>query len=109
MSNRGLAVDTKKPSILKVEGGGYVEFLEFENDIWIQDVFAEKRGSGNRLAREFLRYARTVNKNVYGGAIPVEHHTTMDEKRLKRWYYLLGGRPIKMKHYPSAMELRIRK
>lgn len=93
--------------MLTVEGAGRIEFLEFETDIWVTDVFAEKRGSGMKLAREFIRYARRARKNIYGEAKPKDNVTQMDFDRLLRWYRLLGGKPAPMAGNPFAMKLEI--
>ena len=96
------------PDIFTVDYAGWLEYYEFENDIWVLDVFAETRGSGVKLAREFIKYAKSVGKSIYGDANPQEHIHSMDLDRLKRWYHLLGGRPIKMINHPNAMRMEIR-
>ena len=93
------------PDIFTVEGAGWIEYFEFENDIWVHDGFSETRGSGVKLAREFIKYAKSVGKNIYGDANPQEHTHSMDLDRLKRWYHLLGGKDIKMANHPNAMRM----
>ena len=98
-----------KPNIFEIEGAGRIEYLEWEEDIWIQDIFSDRRGYGLKLAREFIRYARKANKNVWGGSNPVEHRTMLSLERLKWWYHLLGAEEVPSDEYPTAMRLRIRK
>jgi len=93
---------------MEFDGLGRVKYMEFENDIWIMDVFTQKRGTGTRLAREFIEYAKMTGKSIYGQAKPKEHHSTMDLNRLIRWYGLLGAKPIKMRDHPTAMKLEIK-
>jgi len=96
------------PNIMEIEGHGRVEYMEFENDLWVTDFFAEKKGSGARLIFAFRKYAKKVNKNIYGSLEIQPHHTQMSIERLKRCYHLLGGVPVKMKGHPHAMRLEVR-
>lgn len=98
-----------KPNIFEIDGVGRIEYLEWERDIWIQDVFSERRGYGVKLIRGFIRYAKKANKNVWGGAKPVKHHTMLTPERLKRWYHYFGAEDVPSDEYPTAMRLRIRK
>jgi hypothetical protein len=108
VSDSRIEYDLDKPDVMKFEGFGRVEYFEFENDIWINDVFADKRGSGLGLAKRFIAYARSVGKNIYGMANPQSNVTEMKIKRLIRWYKALGGVQIRMKDRPTAMKLEIR-
>jgi hypothetical protein len=101
--------NSKYPYVMRMQGIGRVEFLEWENDIWIQDIFTEKRGAGTTLIRNFVKYARAVNKNIYGALMPVEHDSMMSMDRLKRWYHLLGAKEVQMIGHPNTMKLEIRK
>lgn len=93
---------------MTIKGVGKIEYFEFENDIWIWDLKADARGTGTKLVREFIRYARCVGKNVYGRAKSDNSEDAMDNSRLMRWYKSFGAKPIVMKHNPSAMKLEIR-
>ena len=85
-------------SVMTIKGVGRIEYFEFENE----------RGKGTKLAKEFIRYARCVGKNVYGRAKSDNSEEAMDNSRLMRWYKSLGAKPIFMKDNPSAMKLEIR-
>ena len=100
--------DLEKPDVMIVEGSGRVEYFEFENEIWINDVFADKRGSGAMVARKFIGYARSVGKSIYGMANPQDNVTKMELDRLTQWYKALGGVSVRMKDRPTAMKLEIR-
>lgn len=93
---------------MTVEGVGRVEYFEFETDIWMWNIFSDKRGSGSILIRKFIEYAKNVNKDIYGHVNPIgDKH--MNTKRIMRWYELLGAKRIQMRDHPFAMKLEIRK
>lgn len=109
MMNKGIEYQWDKPDIMVIEGAGRLEYMEFENDIWLWGVYAERRGGGATLARKFIAYAKSVGKNIYGRVEPAENVTMMDQKRLTRLYKLLGCKPIYMKDNPTAMKLEVSK
>lgn len=69
-------------------GGGYFSFLEFEEDLWIMQIRADK-GKGNRVLRRMISHARKLNKNLNGLINP--DNTGMNAERMKRWYDHFGG------------------
>jgi hypothetical protein len=107
MSKIGYKLD--EPDIITYEGIGVVAFFEFENDIWVQEVFVSERGKGTALARRFIKYARERGKSIYGMVNPQWSPHAMEFNRLKRWYHLLGGEDVKIEKHPHAMRLEIKK
>jgi hypothetical protein len=105
----GITYRIDSPDRLEWKGIGWVEFFEFEEAIWIMDVFSEKKGSGNALARKFLNYAKSKNKDIYGQANPQDNSHALDLNRLKKWYYSFGSEPIHMDGHPHAIKMEIRK
>lgn len=70
--------------------GGWFSFLEFENDLWVMNVRAETRGSGNRILHALMDKARELGKNLHGRVNRMSVDG-MDNRRLARWYERNGG------------------
>lgn len=92
MSAIGFKID--EPLVFDVEGGGVVEYFEFEKTIWVQNVWAEKRGHGLKAMKRFIAYARSVGKDIYGN-INVEPGGLTNEQ-LERLYTHFGAVKITM-------------
>lgn len=107
MMDKEITYDPNNPDIMEIENVGRVEYLEFEETIWIWNVYSYQKGKGTQLARAFIRYARSVGKSIYGRAKAKDNVTSMELDRLMRWYRKLGGVPVKMKDNPTAMKLEI--
>jgi hypothetical protein len=103
-----IRVDPNKPSVFMVEELGWIDYWEFEETIWMADIYALSKGKGVRLGRLFIEYARSVNKDIYGEINPQEFSHGMTTDRIKQWYHLWGARPISMIDHPNAMVLEVR-
>ena len=91
-----------------LEDGGTVKYMDYDEAIYIWDIFAKRRGTGNRLAKAFVAFAKRKGKSIYGVANPQDHVTKMELNRLKRWYHLLGAVDVIMEHNPNAMMYEVK-
>ena len=104
-----ITYDPNKPDVMTIKGYGRIEYMEFDKDIYVSDIKADKRGSGLKMMREFLKYAKKVNKNICGRIDPVqEGDVTITPERLVRLYTLFGGKPQGFMFGKPAMRLEIR-
>lgn len=96
-----------QPDVMRVDDYGRVEYFEFENDIWIKNIFADRRGSGLRLMRKMIDYAREAGKSISGDINPKDEMCMMDRERIIRLYKHFGAEMIYMNGHPHAMKLEI--
>jgi hypothetical protein len=82
---------------------GFVEYLEFQDTVWVMNMQAKRKGLGPRLMREALAKARSLGKTVYGKAD--RQSKGMNNRRLYRWYLHNGFEPIQMADNPLAIRM----
>ena len=99
--------EADQPDVMEIDNHGRVEYFEFEKTIWIKNIFADRRGTGIRLMRKMISYAREVGKSIYGDINPKDEMCMMDRNRIIRLYKHFGGEMVGMQGHPHAMKLEI--
>ncbi len=103
-----ITYNPNKPDVMTVKGCGRIEYMEFENDIYIAEIYADKRGYGIKLMREFIKYARSVRKSIYGRIDPNQKgEVTITPEKLVRLYTILGAKPFGEMGGKATMKLEI--
>lgn len=97
------------PDVFIVEGYGWIDYLEFEDTIWMQDFYSITPGKGVRVAREFVKFATKKGKDLYGEINVYDIGHGMSTERLMKMYIIMGAKPIIMKGYPNAVMLEVKK
>ena len=77
------------PIVIDVPGAGYFSYTMFEGDMWVTNIMASRKGSGNRVLRAMREYAAAQNKTIYGSLNPIEGGLSVE--RLKKWYVIQGA------------------
>jgi hypothetical protein len=77
------------PYIITVAGAGYFSVTEYQNDLWVSNIVANKRGDGNKVFRAMMKYASDRGKTLYGAVNQMS--PGMDNQRLKKWYLKMGA------------------
>ena len=75
-----------QPDVMRVDDYGRVEYFEFENDIWIKNIFADRRGSGLRLMRKMIDYAREAGKSISGDINPKDEMCLFHDGDLFKYF-----------------------
>ena len=80
------------PYIITVAGAGYFSVTDYQNDLWVSNIVANKPGDGNKLVSALKKYAKDRGKTIYGYINPMSEG--LSKERLELWYARHGGEVI---------------
>lgn len=81
----------RMPQVINVDGG-FFSVVDYGDELWVSNIVSYKRGDGNKVVRELIKYAKDRSKLICGYINPLSDGLNRD--RLEKWYKHFGGEVV---------------